>query len=184
MQVLNVEWKWNIPNTLSLLRLALVPVFTVLYLTHHDMLAFAVLMLSGVSDALDGFIARRFNQITDCGKLLDPIADKLTQVMVVICLTTRYTEIWPLAALCLGKEVAQTIGGIILLRGKCEVKGSKWFGKLSTVLFYASMLVIVLWHDELTEQCTQYCKRVAILEEEMDELQEAMSMMRPYLREG
>ena len=100
MQILHVTWKWNIPNALSLLRIALVPVFLLLYLARLDRWAFAVLVLSGLTDALDGFIARRFNQITDCGKLLDPISDKLTQVAVVIALATRYGELWPLMVLC------------------------------------------------------------------------------------
>ncbi|MBQ7088997.1 MAG: CDP-alcohol phosphatidyltransferase family protein [Clostridia bacterium] len=145
MQIFNVTWKWNIPNVLSLLRIALVPVFMVLYLSHQYMWAFAALLLSGLSDAVDGFIARRFNQITDCGKLLDPIADKLTQVAVVISLATHYPELWPLAVLCFVKETCQAIGGAIMLKRNCEVRGSKWFGKVSTVVFYGSMLSLVLF---------------------------------------
>ena len=147
MQILNIPWKWNIPNTLSLLRIALVPAFMVLYLTHNDGWAFGVLLLSGITDLLDGFIARRFNQITDCGKLLDPLSDKLTQVAVVIALTTRYVELLPLAILCFIKEACQAVGGIILLRRRCEVRGSKWFGKLSTTVFYACMLALVLFPE-------------------------------------
>ncbi len=149
MQILNVEWKWNVPNALSVLRIALVPVFVVLYLLEQDMWAFAALLLSGVTDFVDGFVARRFNQITDCGKLLDPLSDKLTQIAVVICLTTRYTELLPLTVLCFVKELCQGIGGVLLLRKKVQAQGSKWFGKVSTVLFYAAMLVIVLWYDTL-----------------------------------
>lgn len=145
MRILNIPWKWNIPNALSLLRIALVPAFLALYLTHNDTWAFGVLLLSGVTDMLDGFIARRFNQITDCGKLLDPLSDKLTQVAVVIALTTRYGELLPLAVLCFIKEACQAVGGVILLRRRCEVRGSKWFGKLSTVVFYACMLALVLF---------------------------------------
>lgn len=147
MQVLNVSWKWNVPNSLSLLRLALVPAFAVLYLMQRDLWAFALLAVSGLTDCLDGFIARRFNQITDCGKLLDPLADKLTQVTVVICLTTRYPQVLPLTIICFIKELCQGIGGIILLRGRCEVRGAKWFGKVSTVVFYLCMLAIVLWNS-------------------------------------
>ncbi len=149
MKILNVDWKWNIPNTLSLVRMALVPVFSVLYLLHWDMWAFAVLVVSGVTDFVDGFIARRFNQITDCGKLLDPLSDKLTQIAVVICLTTRYTELLPLTVLCFAKELCQAVGGILLLRKNVQAQGAKWFGKVSTVLFYTVMLVIVLWYDAL-----------------------------------
>lgn len=147
MRIRNIPWKWNIPNTLSLLRIALIPVFVILYVTRHDTAAFAVLLASGVTDVLDGIIARHFNQITDCGKLLDPLSDKLTQVAVVVALTTRYIELLPLAILCFVKEACQGVGGVIMLRRHSEVRGSKWFGKLSTVVFYACMLVLVLWTD-------------------------------------
>ncbi len=150
MQIFNVQWKWNVPNVLSLLRLALVPTFSALYLLGLDYWAFGALALSGVTDFLDGFIARRFNQITDCGKLLDPLADKLTQVMVVICLTTRYPELLPLTVICFAKELSQAVGGVILLHGGCAVRGSKWFGKVATVVFYLCMLALVLWHDRLS----------------------------------
>ncbi len=140
-----ITWKWNVPNVLSLVRIALIPVFVVLYLSHRDGWAFGALMLSGVTDVLDGFIARRFNQITECGKLLDPLSDKLTQVAVVISLTTRYRELLPLAILCFIKEACQAVGGIILLRRRHAVRGSKWFGKLSTTVFYACMLALILF---------------------------------------
>lgn len=149
MQILNVTWKWNVPNGISVVRILLVPVFVALYLLHLDNWAFGVLLFSGLTDMLDGYIARRFNQITDCGKLLDPVSDKLTQVAVIGCLTTRYLELLPLAVFCLIKEACQAIGGIILLKNKSAVRGSKWFGKLSTVIFYVCMLVLVLWRDVL-----------------------------------
>ena len=149
MQILNVRWQWNVPNVLSLIRILLVPVFLVLYLSGRQDWAFLTLLVSGVTDLLDGFIARRFNMITDCGKLLDPISDKLTQVAVVVAMATRYAQILPLAALCLLKEVCQAVGGVILLKKGCSVHGSKWFGKASTVVFYVCMLVLVLWGDVL-----------------------------------
>lgn len=144
MQVFNVPWKWNIPNTLSLLRIVLVPVFAVLYLLGFERESLAVLLVSGITDCLDGTIARRLGQITECGKLLDPLADKLTQVTVAICLTFRHRFLIPLAFICLAKEVCQFIGGLILLRKQSIVHGSLWFGKVSTVIFYVSMLSIVL----------------------------------------
>ena len=144
MQILNVTWKWNIPNTLSLVRILLIPVFLVLYLNHLDWWAFGVLVFSGVTDMLDGFIARHFNQITECGKLLDPISDKLTQVAVLIALATRYRELLPLVILCVIKETCQAIGGVIMIKRRNTVQGSLWFGKLSTVVFYVCMLVLVV----------------------------------------
>ena len=149
MRILNIEWKWNIPNALSVVRIALIPVFVTLYLLRLDLWAFGVLLVSGLTDAVDGFVARRFNMITDCGKLLDPLSDKLTQVAVVVCLTTRYPELLPLTVLCFAKELFQGIGGILLLKKNVQAQGARWFGKVSTVLFYATMLVIVLWYDTL-----------------------------------
>lgn len=151
MKIFNVQWKWNIPNALSVLRILLILPFMTLYLLGHQYWAFGVLLLSGITDMLDGFIARKFNMITDCGKLLDPLSDKLTQVSVVVALTTSYRELVPLALLCLVKEVCQAIGGILLLRRKSKVRGSRWFGKLSTIMFYVCMLVMVLWRDQLSD---------------------------------
>ena len=150
MRILNVEWKWNIPNALSLVRMALIPAFVTLYLLRLDIWAFAVLFVSGLTDAVDGFVARRFDMITDCGKLLDPLSDKLTQVAVVVCLTTRYAELLPLTVLGFAKELSQGIGGVLLLKKNVQAQGARWFGKVSTVLFYTTMLVIVLWYDTLT----------------------------------
>ena len=140
MQLMNIEWKWNIPNLLSLLRILLVPVFVILYLLSSDermdlmYWSFGVLILSGVTDSLDGIIARKCNQITDLGKLLDPVADKLTQVAVVICLATRFSQLIPLVVICFVKELAQSIGGLILLRRGAEVRGASWYGKMCTFL--------------------------------------------------
>lgn len=142
-----LKFVWNIPNVLSLVRLALLPAFVVLYF--NDLLIWAVVMLllSGLTDLFDGIIARRCNQITEIGKLLDPVADKLTQITVLLCLVVRYTELIPLAVICLTKEVLQAIGGWILLSKNATIRGSKWFGKVSTFLFYAVMLLIVVWAD-------------------------------------
>ena len=147
-----LTFKWNIPNVLSLVRLALLPVFAVLYLNCQEKpellyWALGVLLLSGLTDMLDGIIARRFNQITEVGKLLDPLADKLTQVVVLACLAIRNNALIPLTIICLIKEVLQLIGGWLLLSRKDIIRGSKWFGKVSTFTFYGVMLLIVLWEE-------------------------------------
>ena len=152
MSLLNVKWEWTIPNILSLIRMALLPVFAVLYLHSDTQPAFlwwagAILILSGLTDLFDGWIARRFNQISQIGKLLDPVADKLTQFTVLVCLATQYMELVWLAVICLLKEVAQGIGGFLLLRRGDTVRGSQWFGKVSTMVFYSSMAAIVLFPD-------------------------------------
>ena len=142
-----LKFIWNIPNILSLVRIVLLPVFVVLYFNNLLVYAVGVLLLSGVTDLFDGMIARRFNQVTDIGKLLDPAADKLTQITVLLSLVMRYPALIPLAVVCLTKEVLQAIGGWILLSKNATIRGSKWFGKVSTFLFYAVMLLIVVWQE-------------------------------------
>ncbi len=147
-----ITFEWNIPNTLSLVRLLLLPVFAVLYLQsdNNPLLLYcslAVLVLSGLTDLFDGIIARRFNQITEVGKLLDPIADKLTQITVLICVTVQHKELFPLVVICLIKETLQIIGAWFLLSKRDIIRGSRWFGKISTFLFYAVMLAIVFWES-------------------------------------
>ncbi len=148
---MNVKWVWTIPNVLSLMRIALVPVFAVLYLMseeHPSLLWWAImtLVVSGLTDACDGFIARTFNQISEVGKILDPIADKLTQVTVVLCLAIRIPQLWPLLIICAVKETAQAIGALVLLFvKKSEVQAARWYGKVCTVVFYLAMALYVLF---------------------------------------
>lgn len=114
--MVSIEWKMTIPNALSLFRIALVPAFAVLYLCSGPdnyllYWALGILVLSGLTDSFDGIIARKFNQITDLGKLLDPIADKLTQVTVVLCLAIRNTYLIPLLIICVVKDSASRSAG-------------------------------------------------------------------------
>lgn len=150
MGFFQIEWKMNVPNFLSLIRIVLLPVFAVLYLMSAkdgvlQYWAFGVLVLSGITDSLDGIIARKFNKITDLGKLLDPLADKLTQVVVVLCLALRHSAIIPLLVICFIKELCQTIGGLILLRKGEKIRGARWFGKVATFTLYGFMALVVLW---------------------------------------
>ena len=152
MRIFNIELKMNIPNALSLLRMVLLPVFAVLYLNSDNnpallYWAFGVLLISGLSDSIDGYIARRFNQITDLGKVLDPLADKLTQVTVVLCFAIKNSWAIYLLVICLIKELLQGIGGLILLQRGEKIHGARWYGKVSTFVFYGFMTVIVLWTD-------------------------------------
>lgn len=148
---MRLKWEWTIPNILSLFRIALVPVFAVLYLKSEQSpvlltWAIGVLVLSGLTDMLDGIIARKWNQISEVGKILDPTADKLTQVAVVLCLTLRMPRLWPLLALCFVKELLQTIGAaMLLLREQPQVQAARWYGKISTVVFYVTMALYVVF---------------------------------------
>ncbi len=148
---MKLKWEWTVPNVLSLFRIVLVPVFAVLYLKSEQqpaLLGWAIgtLALSGLTDMLDGLIARKCNQISEVGKVLDPTADKLTQVTVVLCLTLRMPRLWPLLVVCFIKELLQSIGAALLLfREQSEVQAARWYGKISTVVFYVTMALYVMF---------------------------------------
>lgn len=137
----------NIPNMLSVFRIGLIPVFGFVYLNATNQTWFyaaaLILLVSGVTDLLDGFIARKFNMITPLGKMLDPLADKLTQAAVCILLGVRNPEFWVILGLFIIKELVMLAAGVKLYRRDKALDGSKWFGKLYTVVFYVIMLLII-----------------------------------------
>lgn len=136
----------TIPNVLSMVRLGLIPLFLWLY-CRKEMYDWAVVVVavSGVTDVLDGFIARRFNMISDCGKMLDPAADKLTQLALIVSLATRYPMVWGLLALFVVKELTMGVLGLIVVMKTKTVPSAKWFGKTSTAILEVSMAVLVLF---------------------------------------
>ncbi len=146
---MQLKWQWTIPNILSLIRIALIPVFAVLYIRSGDEpellpWSIGILALSGATDLFDGYIARRFNQITEIGKVLDPVADKLTQVTVVLCLAINNTRLLPLFAVCFVKELLQSIGAALLMfRKKADAQPARWYGKVATFVFYFCMALFV-----------------------------------------
>lgn len=129
----------QVPNALTILRFILIP-FIIIALKNDDYLStFILLTLSGLTDVLDGAIARKFNLITNFGKLMDPLADKLTQLTVLTTLSLKgIIPIWMIIVLAV-KECAM-IAGASFLYGKELVVSSKWYGKLATVLFYLAMV--------------------------------------------
>ena len=104
---------WTVPNILSFLRLGLVPVFLYLIVTAQDALALLVLVFSSLSDYLDGFIARRFNQMTRLGQLLDPAADRLFIFAALIGLAARNVIPWWLFFVIVARELMLAVLGII-----------------------------------------------------------------------
>lgn len=137
----------KIPNILSLIRIVLVPLFVYLYLNEQKGLAILVLLLSGVSDAVDGFIARHFQMITELGKILDPVADKLNQGAIAICLAINFPQVAPLFAIFVMKELCMLIGGLYLLQQGKKPIAAQWWGKLATVVFYTVMAAILVFGD-------------------------------------
>lgn len=138
----------TVPNALSLFRIFLIPIFAWLYVSEQEMWqAGCVLVLSGFTDIVDGIIARRFHMVSNLGKILDPVADKLTQATVLLCLTAEYP--WMLAPLIfmLSKEICMAVTGSLAIRRTGRVFGAVWHGKLATVLLYATMLLHLFWPD-------------------------------------
>ena len=139
---------WTIPNLLSFFRLCLIPVFVWLYcFKEHYLATAAVLVFSGLTDLVDGFIARRFHMISDLGKVLDPVADKLTQAAMLLCLFTKFPLILLPFLLMAIKEIVAAIMGIKVIKKTGQVHGANWHGKVNTCLLYAMMIVHVLWFN-------------------------------------
>lgn len=141
---------FTIPNILSYLRIALIPVFVILFYNAYShngvgyhIAAVAVLLFSGLTDMLDGKIARKFNQITELGKIVDPLADYLTQFAVVVCLAIQYRPLIPVIVLLVVKEISMAVLGVVFLRKGKKLSGAQWYGKVSTVVFYAVMVLLL-----------------------------------------
>ena len=138
---------FSIPNILSYIRILLIPIFAYLFLNATEdrdyYLVGFIILLSALTDLFDGYIARKFNQITELGKLVDPVADKLTQAAIVICLMFRYPYMWILVALFIFKELFIGIMALISLKSGKKLDGAKWFGKLSTAVFYVAMGILI-----------------------------------------
>lgn len=137
---------FTIPNLLSLFRLLLIPLIIWLYATKQAYTqALLVLILSAATDIADGIIARKFNLVSDLGKALDPVADKLTQIATLWCLVTRFPHMWLPLAVLMVKELFTGIMSLYAVKKSGEVKGADWHGKLCTVLLYGTMGLHMLW---------------------------------------
>lgn len=147
------DWKkdiFTIPNLLSLFRLILIPVYTIIYLKEEYILAGAILAVSCLTDMIDGKIARHFNMISTVGKILDPLADKATQFALILCLAMKHPVLWYLVGLFVVKESFQLIAGGINLRKGKMLKGALLSGKICTTILFVSLIIMVLM-PQLTE---------------------------------
>lgn len=140
---INLKELKTIPNLLSLLRIVLIAPFVVFFLRQNYIAAAIIIIISGVSDALDGFIARKFNQITDLGKMLDPLADKLTLIAIMICIVILFPIVLPVVIILIIKDVIMMIGASVLLKSDIKPPAARWYGKIGTIMFYFSVALIV-----------------------------------------
>lgn len=137
----------SIPNILCYIRFLLIPMFVIQYIKAEApgeyMRAAAIVLASGLTDFLDGFIARTFDMVTELGKLIDPLADKLTQASLLFVLIVKIKYMFLLLILFVIMQLFMLVAGLAMLKKGKRLDGSKWFGKVSTTVFYAVMLVLV-----------------------------------------
>ena len=139
---------WNkdlftIPNLLSLFRLTLIPVYMTIYLEGNHLLAGCILALSCLTDLLDGWIARMFDMCTHLGKFLDPLADKVTQLSLAVCLSLRYPIMQPVVILLAAKETFQLWAGLYYLRQSKILSHGLIMGKVCTAVLFLSLTTLV-----------------------------------------
>ncbi len=148
---------WTIPNLLSLLRILVIPVFAYFFINGNALGAVIMLALSGVSDFLDGKIARKFNQVSDLGKVLDPVADKLTQITLAVLLFVSFNGAsdsllnafsWVFLVFVVKEAIMVVFGGLMLVLG-LRPSAAEIFGKIATFAFYAIMLLVVSFGPEV-----------------------------------
>lgn len=138
----------TVPNVLSLFRIALIPVIVWLYAISGNMVwSGVVLIVSGLTDIADGWIARHYNMVSEVGKALDPIADKLTQGAVLLCMIFRYPLLVFPFILPLAKEAFVGVTGLLLIQKSGAVYGAEWHGKAATCLIYAVLLLHLFWTE-------------------------------------
>lgn len=145
------DWKkeiCTIPNLLSLIRLVLIPVYMYVFLNAtesiHYVIAGMILAVSCLTDLIDGKLARKLNQISHVGKLLDPVADKLTQLALIVCLSVHRKPLRALLVLFVIKEMFQLIAMVVNLRKGKALDGALMSGKISTTVLFVSLILMVM----------------------------------------
>lgn len=147
----------TIPNLLSVVRIALIPVFAVLFNNGDYLWAVIVLAISGLTDFFDGKIARKFNQISALGKLLDPIADKLSQITIAIMFYLTFrggsdetvkTFSWIFLVFII-KEAVMVVGGAIMIAFGLKPVAAEMPGKIATFAFYFIMCIVMAFGPDI-----------------------------------
>ena len=139
------KYLFTIPNILSYIRIVLIVPFMVFFIRKEYLIATIVIGISGLSDCFDGFLARKLNQVTQLGKMLDPVADKLTLLAVSVCLSIIQPVIFPVVIILVIKDILMLIGATVLLKKRIMPVASAWYGKVGTICFYFSVTVVVLF---------------------------------------
>ena len=152
----------HVPNILTIVRFILIPFIVYFAMKEQYIITTIILIISGITDILDGIIARKFNFITDFGKLMDPLADKATQVATLVVLVLQnIIPFWILAVVIIKEFIM--VAGASFLYGKETVVFSKWYGKLSTVLFYIAIFSsLIIKYFNITFNFADYIYNLAV----------------------
>lgn len=135
---------WTVPNALTLLRFLLVGVMAWLFLSGEPVWSMAVYLLAAGTDLLDGYIARRFHQVSNLGKAMDPIADKLMTVTALVCMLLRtYLTLGVLIVIII-KEALMIVGGILVYFVFGKVVYANLFGKISAAAYFFAIMLMYL----------------------------------------
>lgn len=149
--------KKDIPNILSIIRILLVPVFVYLFMTDRIVTAVIVFVVAGITDILDGYIARKYNLISNLGKILDPFADKLMQFSAFVCLyISQLVPLW-MPVVYFIKEFATLIAAILVFKKGNVVVKSHVFGKLATFFVFAFVSLVALFGDRINSTVITVC---------------------------
>ena len=156
------EFMKHVPNILTIVRFILIPFIVYFAMKEQYIITTIILIISGITDILDGIIARKFNFITDFGKLMDPLADKATQVATLVVLVLQnIIPFWILAVVIIKEFIM--VAGASFLYGKETVVFSKWYGKLSTVLFYIAIFSsLIIKYFNITFNFADYIYYLAV----------------------
>ena len=139
---------FTIPNALSFFRICLIPLIVWLYaLRRNYLLTGITVIISGLTDVVDGYVARKYNATSDLGKVLDPLADKSTQAVVMILMAIRYPFMALPISVGIAKELFMAISGYMVIRRREVVLGAGWHGKLATFTITATMVIHLLWYN-------------------------------------
>lgn len=150
MEMYRMKDYFNIPNLLCYFRILLIPIFLYWYINptgkRDYFIAAMILVLSGISDFLDGFIARKFDMVTDWGKIVDPLADKLTQFSVALVLVYNYHWMFILVAIMFAKDIMLVFASLYLLEKGVKIKSASWWGKVATAYFYVVVIFLIAFY--------------------------------------
>lgn len=135
----------NVPNMLTVVRFIIVPVFGIYLSIEYYFVAAILFIVAGITDVLDGYIARKFELVTNFGKIADPMADKLMQLTALVLLVKLDKIKLFILLIILLKELLIGIGSIILYKKVKIVVSANWYGKLSSVIFYFAIIVLIIY---------------------------------------